>query len=425
MSEPVSNAAIEDVLSSIRRLVSEDNRKEQPVADEQPKPAPAPRLVLTPSLRVAETVEEPDENHHEEQSTDAVDPEGPENTETDDPVLSDEMSDGLSDDLSGGDDVTIEPDMSDAVAIDLSFLRDDAASDDAKDRDAEPTKAVDSKWDKLAAMSESDVVNDGAEGDTDQGEEQTEASDAAPWSDPDTTLFKAAKVEVLTNPVHVPEPIAAEEQVSEDIPVDLAEFDASDETSVLDAVAEGGIGTDDVREEEFGEDPEAPLSQTIEALEAVIAESAEQWEPDGDLGDDYAGIPTEPMAWQDVEDEQHESDAVGSITDDGPIVLNAEADVTETASVAEPAPTPIPVRPERVDPSAYSAEHSEDGYDDFDEGDLFAQDENFLDEESLRELVTDIVREELQGALGERITRNVRKLVRREIHRALAAQDLE
>ena len=52
-------------------------------------------------------------------------------------------------------------------------------------------------------------------------------------------------------------------------------------------------------------------------------------------------------------------------------------------------------------------------------------DDQFLDEEALRDLVTEIVRAELQGALGERITRNVRKLVRREIHRALTAQDLE
>lgn len=51
--------------------------------------------------------------------------------------------------------------------------------------------------------------------------------------------------------------------------------------------------------------------------------------------------------------------------------------------------------------------------------------EEIIDEEALRELISDIVRQELQGALGERITRNVRKLVRREIHRALAAQDLE
>ncbi|OIQ25807.1 MAG: hypothetical protein BM562_16835 [Alphaproteobacteria bacterium MedPE-SWcel] len=50
--------------------------------------------------------------------------------------------------------------------------------------------------------------------------------------------------------------------------------------------------------------------------------------------------------------------------------------------------------------------------------------DGFLDEDSLRDLVADIVREELQGPLGERITRNVRKLVRREIQRALAAQDL-
>lgn len=48
-----------------------------------------------------------------------------------------------------------------------------------------------------------------------------------------------------------------------------------------------------------------------------------------------------------------------------------------------------------------------------------------LDEAALRELVRDIVLQELQGALGERITRNVRKLVRREIYRALAAQDLD
>ncbi|MGB5066541.1 MAG: hypothetical protein WBO29_04080, partial [Albidovulum sp.] len=41
----------------------------------------------------------------------------------------------------------------------------------------------------------------------------------------------------------------------------------------------------------------------------------------------------------------------------------------------------------------------------------------------LRELVADIIRQELQGALGERMTRNVRKLVRREINRALDIKD--
>ncbi len=52
-------------------------------------------------------------------------------------------------------------------------------------------------------------------------------------------------------------------------------------------------------------------------------------------------------------------------------------------------------------------------------------DDAIIDEDMLREMVADIVRQELMGALGERITRNVRKLVRREIHRALSAQEFE
>jgi len=48
-----------------------------------------------------------------------------------------------------------------------------------------------------------------------------------------------------------------------------------------------------------------------------------------------------------------------------------------------------------------------------------------LDEAALQEIVRQMIREELQGALGERITRNVRKLVRAEINRALVARDLD
>ena len=48
-----------------------------------------------------------------------------------------------------------------------------------------------------------------------------------------------------------------------------------------------------------------------------------------------------------------------------------------------------------------------------------------LDEDSLSQIVRILIREELQGVLGERITHNVRKLVRAEINRALAAQALD
>ncbi|MBC7164230.1 MAG: hypothetical protein H5U15_04435 [Roseovarius sp.] len=54
-----------------------------------------------------------------------------------------------------------------------------------------------------------------------------------------------------------------------------------------------------------------------------------------------------------------------------------------------------------------------------------ARDEAVLDEEALRDLVAEIVREELMGTLGERITRNVRKLVRREINRALTSRNFD
>jgi hypothetical protein len=48
-----------------------------------------------------------------------------------------------------------------------------------------------------------------------------------------------------------------------------------------------------------------------------------------------------------------------------------------------------------------------------------------LDESALQDLVRQMILEELQGPLGERITRNVRKLVRAEINRALIARDLD
>jgi hypothetical protein len=48
-----------------------------------------------------------------------------------------------------------------------------------------------------------------------------------------------------------------------------------------------------------------------------------------------------------------------------------------------------------------------------------------LDEAALQEIVRQMIRDELQGPMGERITRNVRKLVRAEINRALVARDLD
>ncbi len=48
-----------------------------------------------------------------------------------------------------------------------------------------------------------------------------------------------------------------------------------------------------------------------------------------------------------------------------------------------------------------------------------------VDEDILHDIVVDIIRRELQGQLGEKITRNVRMLVRREINRALESRNLD
>lgn len=45
-----------------------------------------------------------------------------------------------------------------------------------------------------------------------------------------------------------------------------------------------------------------------------------------------------------------------------------------------------------------------------------------LDEQGIRDLVSEIVREELQGELGDRIGRNLRKIIRREIAAVLEEQ---
>lgn len=48
-----------------------------------------------------------------------------------------------------------------------------------------------------------------------------------------------------------------------------------------------------------------------------------------------------------------------------------------------------------------------------------------IEDDELAGLVRRMITEELRGELGEQVTRNIRKLVRSEIDRALAAKDLK
>jgi len=145
-----------------------------------------------------------------------------------------------------------------------------------------------------------------------------------------------------------------------------------------DAEPEAGTKTDRVEKL-------ASLESTIAELEAAISEQDEEWEPDG-----------------------------SGFEEDAEAVLTAPIQ-----SVSEGEKTAVDVEDAEI------VEDEDIDADDDEEDVLFSDDDLIIDKDILREMVGEIVRQELQGALGERITRNVRKLVRREINRILAAQDFD
>ncbi|APE44147.1 hypothetical protein BOO69_12605 [Sulfitobacter alexandrii] len=150
----------------------------------------------------------------------------------------------------------------------------------------------------------------------------------------------------------------------------------------------------------------ATLSAKIAALETAIGNIPENWEPDGAVEDDYSGTDAPAMAWED----DSESAATTARLHNLPRNHRREADAASFFRERE--------EPEAARAPETESKTEEDRF-------AFSDEDQLLDEEALRDLVSEIVRAELQGALGERITRNVRKLVRREIHRALTAQELE
>ena len=208
---------------------------------------------------------------------------------------------------------------------------------------------------------------------------------------------------------------------------------------------------------------EAPLEGALAGLEAAKDIHDDEWEsPEGDEDMD-AGGSLKAMPWQGNEDHQ-EYIAVDAPNDFAPEPIEETAKAAdETSAVEKPDDAPFTFRPgerlfERLSSKKMSASHLPDVEtveaaealepetieternihfmpevddsledvsfedDDLDAEDLLASSEmsNIFDEDMLRDMVKDIIRQELQGVLGERITRNVRKLVRREIQRALS-----
>jgi hypothetical protein len=337
MPDAVTNAEVEDVLSSIRRLVSEDKRVP---AEEKPK-ASTDRLVLTPALRVAELPSAQDSALQAAQDDADAD-------------VRDETESDVADMLALDDDVEYEDDADTVIGALMAETQDT------------PTEI-----DNLVGESQATVDLAGFEAD------RTDDDDASDKVDVDDNNITPAEDENSYDAE------LASGRSLHDVfrAVDAQEADDARKASVL-------RGVPDYRGPSATSETTQSLSAKIAVLEEVIARTDDQWEPDGAGRDDYAGTEPPAMAWEDAaEDTAPEDDAT--------------------------------VAPEATLFTGQSATRKEAA------ADVFSGDEDVLDEEALRDLVSDIVRQELQGALGERITRNVRKLVRREIHRALAAQELE
>ena len=200
------------------------------------------------------------------------------------------------------------------------------------------------------------------------------------------------------------------------------------------------------------------LKETIAELEAAITHQPDEWEPDGSeqapvmdwssaraedapfLSRRHPGAAQRPAASAPremrgtpvAEAAFHDGMAEGEAFDAAqeqptPQAQNARApeptpafapqpEATQ-ASVAAPAPqaeapaaqpeAPAPMR--ATEPDGFEA----------------AAAPGMIDEDMLRRVVTEVLREELRGPLGDRITSNLRKLVRREIFRALASSEFE
>ena len=172
------------------------------------------------------------------------------------------------------------------------------------------------------------------------------------------------------------------------------------------------------------------LLATIAELEAAVLDQPEDWEDDGtgtDLDKTWASAGFRNDA--EVEDAIEVPAGVPTDASDWPETL---AEAQRIFGHTRPSPDPQPVFRDRDVPGRTppATSDEDDHNDDLIENDALAPEEEaaltfYLEggggvtRAALEEVVRQIVREELQGRMGERITQNVRKMVRREIARAM------
>ncbi len=344
MSEPVSNAEIEDVLSSIRRLVSENAGAGRRGDAGQGAPE---KLVLTPAFRI-------------------------DDSEAEDASVAVEESEVVSLDRDRWTDGGPE-----AVEEAVAAAVEDLAGVQVDDEGADPVAQAGED-----TAIESPPSDDAAEFDP--------ATDAAPESYQSELERRIAELEAV---------IA---RSASDFEPDGSEDDAMDDPVMF----HHGV---EMAEAEPENDMDAPVDDAAdEAGDRVQPWTAESFATPGVTG--------QPEAAAEVNADEAQPEA---------------ADDETGATDEAPAEEPASFEDDLVTPEALHAAGeagAADAWEDVEPTDEPGEDDDaeaVLDEDALREMVSRMVRDELQGSVGERITHNVRRMVRREIARALALQDFE
>lgn len=228
-----------------------------------------------------------------------------------------------------------------------------------------------------------------------------------------TAAPREAERFVLTPALRIADAPVVEDDVSETLNNDDSS-DSVSQTAASDAeplVLEPAAMLGEAKIHDRMSDSErASLEATIAELEAAVTYQPDEWEPDGSEMAPTTGLAAAFAALE----------AEDGIAHERVVTLRPQAEPTFRHT-----PSKVPVEDD-VD-----TDYGDDlrVSDDDDEGTPIPDDldetlaayiagGSALDRDEIRQMVVDVVRQELQGELGERITRNVRKLVRLEIQRA-------
>lgn len=420
MSERLNSVDIEDVLSSIRRLVSDDLRPaaKGTVPPAAPvEPPQADKLILTPALRIAPEPDEPAPMAEPEAAPAPVQPPMQEAAPAE-PVMSfhsirlergaarldavmGQVARGLE---SGPGDwetaaeppARFESDWAEAEPAQTP-ANDDAMADAPEPLMPEPLTLRDPQLaEDIWTVSESEAPFVDLDSDFEV--------EAVLGADPVADTADVARFEADL----IPAKDALDQVIDDprDVTSDMTSDALADAWPVQDWAAAGepdillDVDAQDAPDDAGWPEPEAA---TIDSQPVAMAE-----EPAMTDKDDPADLPD----WARMETEPVDADPV----EIGPTVTPAAATHQGSTDPRWADAAEAEIRRELEDEVTASA------FARFADDDL---DDRAFDEDMLRDLVRDSIREELQGALGERITRNVRKLVRAEIARALAVRDFE